>query len=90
MFPATVQTKDRPHLLQHFIGWADSRRPAGGPFLIGKVNFKAVAILIFNPRLGEFFIGPLPEPGHIPGEHVVFRLAIDDPLCRHQTKATGL
>ena len=51
---------------------------------------EAVGILVPHPGLGESLVGPAAEPRHVPGEHVVLRLAVDDPLRRHQPHAARL
>ena len=90
VLPAVIQAKDRAQLLLHVISRAQAQRSPGAAFLVGKMDRKALGILVAHPRLCELRIRPRTKARHVPCEHVIVAFAIDDPLRGHQTHAARL
>ena len=90
MLPATIQTKNRTHIFEHFVSRANANRAARTAFLIGEVDGKAVRVLIRNTGLGEFLVRPIAKTSKVPSEHVILWFTLNNPLCGHQPQATRL
>ena len=90
MLPAIVQTEDRAEVLLYLIGRAGADRAAGLPLLKGKVDGKARAVGFQRPGLGEGLARPSAIARHVPGEHVILGLTVDDPLRQGQPQTARL
>ena len=90
MLPAVVEAKDGAEFFLYLIGRAGADRAAGLAFFEREVNGETRAVGFQRPGLGEGFAGPFSIAGHVPGEHVVLRFTVDDPLRQRQPQAAGL
>ena len=90
MFPTIVQPEHSTHLFLGLIDGARAHRTACGAFFVGEVDFKAVGILVADPRLGERRIGPIAKSRHVPREHIIARFTRDDPISGQKAHAARL
>src|SRR3989338_327415 len=87
MLPAVIQPEHRAHLSLQAIGRSGADRAACSAFLIWKMDFEAVCILVGHPRTGESLPCPGTKAGNIPCKHIHLRLAFHDPLRGQKTQA---